>query len=107
PPPRTATTRPLKSSVPVFVRAVTSTAFGADALAPLGSQLSTMRACPDGSEAMPIQVSTSELRCSARVDIGAIAPVARSARHSPPSGAQYPGLALTSALRRVALSSTG
>ena len=56
---------------------------------------------------MPIQVSTNELRCSARVEIGAIEPAARSARHSPPSGAQYPGLALTSALRRVVRISTG
>ena len=66
-----------------------------------------MRACPDESDAMPIQVSTSELRCSARVEIGATEPVARSARHSPPRGAQYPGLALTSALRRVVRISNG
>src|SRR3954471_9896303 len=104
----TPPSRPSNSVVPVTVRALSATTAGADTARDLGVHEITIRARPSGSLTSPTHASIAGLRRSARRDIGSIDVDADAsiARHSDPSGDQYPGRACITRLRRLARIST-
>jgi hypothetical protein len=104
----TRPSRPSKSALPVVVRAFSAMTCGADTPRDRGSQVITIRARPSVSRTMPTHVSMALLRRSARRDsVGmVVAEEASIARHSLPSGDQYPGRVCTTTSRRLARTST-